>query len=354
MLPGHSDFRPPSIPNVEFRQYPYVAVGGPSFGFGSSLHADTKLTPAALMASGTAVPSLAFQTRSAIRSFDPDVIHAHWLVPGGLIAPLVAGSVPVVISEHGSGAFLARKYKRTLGRVVARAVGRASAVTACSDPLARSVADLGVDLPVVIAYGVAVPDAVDRSRSRLAFGIHRDVVLIVAVGRLVSKKGFEFLIEAAAPLGDVQVLIAGDGDLDGSLQAMIEKLDAPVELIGRLGRQQVSDLLAAADITVVPSVVDEAGNVDGLPNVLLEAMAHATPVIASNVAGIPMVLTDGENGRLVPPGDAAALRAMLRELIDDPSQRRSLGLAAQATVRSQYSWERCVEQYSEVLTAAAR
>jgi glycosyltransferase involved in cell wall biosynthesis len=97
--------------------------------------------------------------------------------------------------------------------------------------------------------------------------------------------------------------------------------------------------LQAADVVVVPSVVDRAGNVDGLPNALLEALAAGRAVIASRVAGIPDVVEDGREALLVPPGDADALASALTRLRDDPALREGLGSAARRKVASALSWE---------------
>src|SRR5439155_27299880 len=111
------------------------------------------------------------------------------------------------------------------------------------------------------------------------------------------------LVQAAAGLEGVHVAIAGAGDLRDALAAEAARLRSPVTLVGALDRAEVPAALAAADVVAVPSVVDRAGNVDGLPNVLLEAMAAGRAVVASRVAGIPDVLEDGVHGLLVPPGD---------------------------------------------------
>ena len=96
----------------------------------------------------------------------------------------------------------------------------------------------------------------------------------------------------------------------------------------------------------------EAGNVDGLPNVLLEAMAAGRAVVASRVAGIPDVIVDGVNGLLVPPGDVSALRTALERLLADEPLRRRLGAAARAHAREHLSWESATDRLLEAYAAA--
>ena len=141
---------------------------------------------------------------------------------------------------------------------------------------------------------------------------------IVAVGRLVEKKGFGLLIDAAADLRDsgisITVRIAGGGELRDTLAAQIDRLGlaAQVRLLGPLPQNEVAELLAAADVFVAPCVVGADGNTDGLPTVILEAMALGVPCVASDVTGIPEVVRDGDTGVLCRSGDGDDLVRALR------------------------------------------
>jgi glycosyltransferase involved in cell wall biosynthesis len=149
------------------------------------------------------------------------------------------------------------------------------------------------------------------------------------------------------------VAIAGVGDLQESLARRIAETGAPVRLVGSLDREGVARALAAADIVAIPSVVDRAGNVDGLPNTLLEAMAAGRAVVASRVAGIPDVITDGTDGLLVPPGDVEALRAALVRLSADDGLRARLGVAARAAAVRRHGWDATARGFEECYAAAA-
>ena len=124
-------------------------------------------------------------------------------------------------------------------------------------------------------------------------------------------------------------------------------------LTGALDRSSAADALAAADIAVVPSVVDRAGNVDGLPNSLLEALAAGLPVVATRVAGITDVVEDGVNGLLVPEKDPGALAAALRQLADSPEQRIRLATEARQTAVSRLSWEAAAQTFEDCYAQAA-
>jgi glycosyltransferase involved in cell wall biosynthesis len=126
-----------------------------------------------------------------------------------------------------------------------------------------------------------------------------------------------------------------------------------VRLLGRQDQDHVAQLLAAADVVVVPSVHDEAGNVDGLPNVALEAMAAAAPLVATNVGGLPQAIEEGVTGRLVQEKDSAALAAAIGALIADPARARALGDAARRRVERDFSWDRTAARFEAAYDRAA-
>jgi glycosyltransferase involved in cell wall biosynthesis len=270
-----------------------------------------------------------------------------------------AGGRPLVISLHGSDVFVAERHGLA-GRAARAAFRRAAWVTACSEDLRDRAVALGAvrARTTVIPYGVDSaqfrPGADLRAAGRAALGLADDVPLVLAVGRLARKKGFEYLIEAAAMLAPrypaLRVVIAGAGDLDASLraQAAAAGVDASVVFSGVVSHDQVPALLAAADVAVVPSVHDEAGNVDGLPNTVLEIMASGTPLVATGVGGIGAVAVDGRTARLVPERNAAALAEAIADLFDHPSQRRAIGEEARAAICRDYSWARVAEQFTDI------
>lgn len=153
---------------------------------------------------------------------------------------------------------------------------------------------------------------------------------ILAVGRLVEKKGFPYLIEAVRMLRaenyDVRLKIAGSGEMKDTLSHCIAEagLEGCAELLGALPQEELIGLYRAATIVVLPSIVTETGDRDGIPNVLVEAMRLGRPVVSTDVSGIPELIIDGETGLLVPPRDAPALARALGRLLDDGALRRRL------------------------------
>ena len=330
-----------------FRYAPTPALN--VFGYASGLRADTDLRAAAWAVAPIALAAGWFKAWRVATKRRATMIHGHWVIPGGVIAGAASRRLPVVISVHGSDIYVAERHA-VAGMMARRAFRRAGAVTACSDDLHRRAVTLGADpsRTETVPYGVDTrrfaPDPVARSDVRASLDIGSSP-LVFSGGRLVSKKGFEYLIDAVRALlpshPDLVLAIAGDGDLAASLHARAAGL--PVRFLGNQPQDAIARFAAAADVIAVPSIRDDAGNVDGLPNFALEALASATPVVATVAGGLPQAITDGENGLLVPERDAAALAAAMGRVITSPATARDLGARARSRVEREYSWKRTAE-----------
>ncbi|MFT3942628.1 MAG: glycosyltransferase [Ancrocorticia sp.] len=175
-----------------------------------------------------------------------------------------------------------------------------------------------------------------------ARGARSAVPHLLGVGRLVEKKGFELLIEAARRLREqgteFRVDIVGDGPLRDSLQNLVNEsgLDGVVQLLGPRTQEEVRALLQQADLFVAPFVVGSDGNADGLPTVLLEAMATGIPCVAGDVTAVGEVIRNGETGWLVPSGDVDALLASIAEAVDPATDVDAMARAARALIESEY------------------
>lgn len=200
-----------------------------------------------------------------------------------------------------------------------------------------------------------VPNAIDtdefsrrlsvaESKEKLGFPVPR--FLIGAVGRLSAEKGFDLLIQAVGRLVtqgiDAELWIAGEGDAEPELQQLIDSLGLHdrVKLLGF--RSDCTELYHAMDCFALSSLRE------GLPNVLLEAMALSVPVLCTNVAGIPKLITDGDNGLLVEPGSIDALENGLKRLQADSGLRSRLGGAARATIEAKYSFRRRMDKIKAI------
>ena len=165
---------------------------------------------------------------------------------------------------------------------------------------------------------------------------------VAAVGRLVPKKGFDVLIEALAALTGagvpVTAVIAGEGELHEALAARVRALGLAerVRLPGALTQSEVRALLRGSHVLAVPCVPAEDGNIDGLPTVVLEAMACGTPVVATDVTGVPEAVRDGETGILLPAGEPEALARALRDLASGLVDTAGLAARARALIEDEF------------------
>ncbi|WP_209428288.1 glycosyltransferase family 4 protein [Pararhodobacter sp. SW119] len=181
---------------------------------------------------------------------------------------------------------------------------------------------------------------------------------ILAVGRLVEKKGFHILIEALRILRDagrdVRCRIVGGGDEAHHLAAQIEASDlgSAVELLGPRPQSEVMALMRAAAVLACPCVVGRDGNRDGLPTVLLEAMALGTPCVATDVTGIPELVRDGETGLCIPEGDPEALAVALARLLDDAALRREFAEAGRALIEREFDQKTSTARLREIFDTA--
>jgi len=300
-----------------------VTVVGPEdyHGFGGStgvvagFRRKPWLAPVVLASMGRAL-------RRAAR--DADLVHAHWLA-SMLVAP--AARKPIVLTLHGSGTagrFEDLQVLAKAPRLAGALLRRARVVIGVSEQLTEAARRAGARDARWIPSGVEIPAEV---------GEEADPPEILFVGRLSPEKGVGELVEATQGLN---LVVAGDGPLRSLVP----------DALGFLPHDEVQRLLARAAVVVLPS------HREGLPLVLLEAMAHGRAVVATPVGGIPSLVEDGVTGLLVRKGDPKALREAIERLLADPDLRRKLGAAARSSVRDLASWDRVVDETLAAYEAA--
>lgn len=159
------------------------------------------------------------------------------------------------------------------------------------------------------------------------------------MGRLVEKKGFADLVRACAQLKEsghrFRCLIVGErGDQSDAIAELISSLGLSdtVRIMGPRTQAQLRLLYGQATVFVLPCLITDSGDRDGIPNVMAEAMAMGVPVVSTPISGIPELVADGKEGLLVPARDPAALAAAVARLLDDPAQRARISAAARARI----------------------
>jgi len=179
--------------------------------------------------------------------------------------------------------------------------------------------------------------------------------LIIGVGRLIRKKGFGDLIRACALLAkhgkSFRCEIIGEGPLVKDLRGQIDELclQNQIELPGPKPQVQLHGRLAAANVFVLPSVIDPEGGMDNLPTVIMEAMATGLPVVSTNIGGIPEMVIENETGFLVQPGDTTAMADAIEEVISNDSLATRLGHFGYERARALFSIEENVHQLCALL-----
>ena len=271
----------------------------------------------------------------------PRLIHAHFGRGGALALPIArALEVPLVVTFHGGDATKDKHYQRQLVPTIFQrrcaALQREAALIICTAEHIRN-ALLRRGFPAaklrVICYGVE-PEA-DNCPVPPA---ERPYLLFV--GRFVEKKGIEYLLDAMRLLESkgaaVDLILIGDGPLSEVLRRQSNGLKS-TRFLGWLPNQEVRRAMRGALAICVPSVAARAGDSEGLPNVVIEGMAAAAPVIGSDHGGIGEAVEHGRTGFLVPPADSQAIAMAVLRLLGDPALRRRMGLAARVEATEHFN-----------------
>lgn len=288
-----------------------------------------------------------------------DIVHSHWPLPMGLPARAASWAAKerpgLVATFHGAEVALAKRkshYRPVLGWIardldVAISNSRSTAAT---------VKKLTGVSSSVIPFGPP-RGAVDLNRRPEDEAGSEGLPMVLAVGRMIERKGFPTLVRAARRLrGKAEVVIVGGGEFEPVIRREVERLDASdvIRLAGRVESTELSSLYARCAVFCLPATVDSRGETEGLGVVLIEAMSHGKPVVASDLGGIPEAVEDGKTGLLVPPDDPDALADALLGVVEDPPLARRFGEAGRERAKRLFSWESIADRHLAIYEAAVR
>lgn len=280
--------------------------------------------------------------RAALELARPDLLHIHagigWEGHGIAEAGRAVGVFPIVRTEHLP--FVLTDPAEASAYL--EAVAGLDAVICVSMSAAQSFAAAGVDPGAITAIRNGLADRLarrDRASTRAALGIAEDTCLLLCVARLTEQKGHAVLLDALALLPthvarDMLCLVAGDGPLRTALAAQAETLGLGARLRFLGARDDVPDLMAAADLLVLPSLFE------GLPLVAIEAMAAGLPVVATRIGGTDEAIIHGETGWLADPGDPRALAAAIAVALEDPEALAQAGAAGRRRFETHFQASR--------------
>lgn len=292
----------------------------------------------------------------------PDVAHVHWPMPHALFGASMrsgsAGRTALVSSFYAAELNWTRRRLPWLNRFVTWCVRTSDATTAISASTADLVRSRGGD-PVVIPFGAAL-DADDDSAEGSALGrgerlpfsrAAEESMRVLFVGRLVERKGVEYLVRAVEQLRRTRpavLTVVGEGQWETKIRDAVRQCGGEewVTFAGRVPAAELRALYAGTDVFVLPAVVDSKGDTEGLGVVLLEAMRFGRPVVASAVGGIPDIVEDGRTGWLVPAGDVAELAGALDRVAADPEAARRVAAAGRSMALDRFSWSSILARLS--------
>jgi glycosyltransferase involved in cell wall biosynthesis len=242
----------------------------------------------------------------------------------------------------------AKDARKVAPEVLSARARTAACVVACNRDVACELQNSGAPVHLV-PHGVELERFVPQPFPEMK------VLKLLAVGRLVEKKGFHVLIDAAARLrAPFQLDIVGEGPEEKRLSELIRvhSLESKVRLCGPKTHEDLPEAYSRVHVLVAPSIVDQTGDRDGLPNVVLEAMSCGRPVIASDVGALGSAVIHEDTGLLTQPGNAESIAAAIDLLAQKHSMLEDLGMRARARVEREYDIRRCTERFHNLLRSA--
>ncbi len=338
------------VAGVRVRRFRYAPDRWERVAYTGSLHQQTLRSPGAALAFPGFLLAFDHAVRGSVRSFKPNVIHAHWWVPGGWFAS--RASVPYVITCHGSDVRLLERAQ--LVRKIALPVFRGAArVTAVSRFLA---CDIRRMLPKLNTSVLVTPMPVDPNLflgGIAATKQHPPTILYA--GNLVPSKGVDVLLRAVAELVqrgiDCRLKILGEGPARADLDLLAQKLAITTRVIWAsfVPQRQMGAEYGSSVVTVLPS----RGQAEGLGLTLVEALLAGSAVIGTAAGGIPEVVLHEQTGLIARDGDAEDLATQIQRLLTDAPLRDRLTKAGKEHVLRTYSPEAAIGRFLETYETAA-
>lgn len=335
---------------VRVRRFRYAPDAWERVAYTGSLHQSTLLSPRAALAFPGFLLAFARTLGSVVHRFEPDVIHAHWWVPGGWFAS--RGRVPYLITCHGSDVRLLERGD-LIRRVALPAFRRAARVTSVSRFLATDIRRM---LPGLQTEVLVTPMPVDPSRFLVGAGVTKlEPPRILFAGNLVPSKGVDVLLRAVAELVRrgiaCQLKILGEGPSRAELDLLARTLGitSRVTWASFIPQEQMGAEYGASTVTVLPS----RGQAEGLGLTLVEALLAGCAVVGTPAGGIPEVVLHEKTGLIARDGDAEDLATQMQRLLTDSSLGERLTRAGKEHVLQTYSPETTIARFLEIYGSVA-
>lgn len=291
-----------------------------------------------------------YYMRKIIHHFQPDIIHSHWAIPQGLCASLAKPAViPQVLTIHSSDLHTLRRLPfgaKTLQYIAKQCHTIFLVSSYLHEMFLQLVPNPSCKL-IVLPMGV---DPVFFKHKAIALAPHKKLLYI---GKMIEVKGIKYLIDAMQQTKKIKLLLIGDGEDRPQLEAQARRIDPTGEIIsftGQIDHAELPKYLAKVDALIVPSIITSKQETEGMPTVILEALASGTPVLASKVGGLADTITHGQNGLLFNHSDPDDIARTINtfyqkkfwEIMPNPAQNSA----------QQYAWPEIGRCYSETFQQA--
>lgn len=357
LIPYHKDLNLQDFP-YKVLSYRYIWPGFlHTLGYSETLKRGAKLPFKAYIIIPFLLTFAIIKLIRVVKREKIDMISSHWLLPNGLIAAVVSRltGIPYVVTLPGSDVYVAGM-NNLFGKLAVFAANGAKVVLADSPFFLGKIRKLGANpkQTKIVPYPVVVdkykPNQEGVPALKKKFGFDSRDIIILAVGRLIEKKGFRYLIKAVKNISrssqQIRLMIVGEGDLKEELEVLSgDALNRYIFFAGNINRNEILAYYNMADIFVMPSSADEYGNIDDQPVALLEAMSCGLPVIATNFPGISMTVQDNVNGFLTPQKNIVAIQAGLKKLISSSLLRKQMGAKSREIAIEKLSVDNIGKEY---------
>ena len=282
-----------------------------------------------------------------------DLIHAHWLIPQGLVAVLACYltgfNIPLLLTSHGGDLFGLQGI--LMNRIKRWVILKSDALTVVSSGMSKEVQRVGSDHKRVHV----IPMGVDLKKRFVPAKSRRNTDSLLFVGRLVEKKGLRYLIHALPLIvkrhPQVNLQMAGDGPEKRKLKRECGKVGISdhVRFLGAVKNENLPAIYQMSDVVVFPSVIADDGDQEGLGLVLVEALGCECAIVATDLPAMQDIIIDGKTGFVVPQKSIEKLTEKINCLLDDQKLRRSLGREGRRWVLKKYDWDLVSRKYADLI-----
>lgn len=331
-----------SIDGVEIRRFKYAAEHKQTLAYQGDMHKQVKKSFFKALLFYSFLRKWKKATKILLRDLNPDIVHAHWLIPGAYITnKSITKQTKLCISMHGTDVFLINKMK-IARRLAKKSIQRANNLHFVSNVLQTIIVQHygdsygeGLLLPMVFGLEDFRQESMTLPKTKR----------ILFVGRLMEVKGIDVLINAFSklvkhqPFQDWNLDIVGDGPERNYLTKLSREKEIShlIRFHGSKQRNEIKDFYNQAELFILPSKTTSLGEKEGLGLVVLEAMMAGVPVIGTDCGGIKETIVDGKTGVIVPENDADALHNAMANLLNTPERRIELVKNAHSEIDKRYS-----------------